>query len=151
MSVDVSQRLADIADTIDGITKTFANVPRTVVAAELPAVVIVPRNLLEERISYGAKAEVQRERQYDIVFLALKVNQGTETQAQTAVESYLDTIRAAYISRPNLNITDATEHVLKSQLQLDTGFSIIPYGGDDFAGVIFPINVTTVSLIAMND
>lgn len=90
-------------------------------------------------------------RNYDIWGLIKPSEEGRETEAELAVEPWLDAVPALLDPRPGLWLLsqqDPLPGIVEAQIIDDTGFTIIPMAGADHAGCIWTLRVTSEHYLA---
>lgn len=153
----VIARLVAIWQTLDGIKTVYEDVPRVIPAGALPAVVIVPSQVVSRDMSMGAVGNLIETRQYDMYLYVAQALLGTSNQSETSLKPFFDSVTRLFFSRPDLSLNPASvTGEFEAALQPDNGYQILQYatGTDrlaDHAGAVFPIHITTYSKITMND
>jgi hypothetical protein len=160
MSVTTTRaRLSAMGAFIAGITHSFTDIPRVVQDAQLPALIVVPRQATYN-IDYG-EGTVGETRLYQLLVLVQRLGEGTEKQAQVSVDPFFQRVRDYFIARPQLELDGAAEPqtVVYNAMPLgDAGFQVIPYPaasgtspGVDYAGFILDLQVEEFSDISYQD
>lgn len=159
MSVQTTtQRLAAMYNAINGITRAFENIPRAILPAELPAVVIEPGAATYDSDTFGDN-DVLETREYRATLFIDVAQFGTEKQGQVKVAPWFDTIRNYFLARPGLELDGETPPqvvVYNATLLGDNGFQIISYptgGGiaSEFAIIVFRHQVKEWASVAYQD
>jgi len=139
---------------IPGITTAYTYIPRTLQAAQLPAIVIEPGEAAYDTGSVGDAQVMSTEIYRATLFYDLAAF-GTATQSETGLLPLIDTIKDYFFKRPGLELdTDVPQVavVYNAQLTRSGGYRLLSYptGSDkvaDFATVTFFHQVMELSEI----
>lgn len=154
MSVEtICTRLAANYAEITGVKKAYAQIPRVLQNAELPAVVIFPSAAQTEREG----ADMSDETRTYVAFLAIaEALLGTETQGQINTAPYFDRVKTYFMGRGGLELNEGTnpqDVVFEARFLGDDGFQVIPYplSGKLYAAIQFRHEVEEYANIEYQD
>lgn len=136
-----------------GGVQAFAQIPREIQDAGLPAIVILPGPAAYDTDSMGDEIVVEK-RIYNLHFFYSRVDVGTEGEAQAALVPYFSRIRNFFVARPGLWDAEAVQPEdvqFDSRLIGDQGFEKIQYGANAFYGIRFQLEVTEIAAIEYAD
>lgn len=142
--------VASIADRIYAINGTISGVkarrtfPQHIDAASLPLLICLPGRSERNTARTGAGRDEQT-RTFRLILIVESWAAGIPTEsAQKRAESLIDTVAAAYLARPRLELDGAPlDGVTRVTLGGDSG--IIAYG--ERAAVEFPLAITYITSI----
>ncbi len=144
MSVStIADRIYAINGTISGV-KARRTFPQHIDGAALPLLVCLPGRSTRNTARVGAGRDEQT-RVFRLILVVESWLAGIPTEsAQKRAESLIDTLAAAYLARPRLELDgDPLDGVTRVTLGEDSG--IIAFG--ERAAVEFPLNVTYIQEI----
>ncbi len=154
----VTTRIAQMSALIDGVRTGFTQIPRTIMPAQCPAVVVFPGEALYDLTSLGEQIVLER-RQYEIVLFYAEAVFGTATQQQIGIEPMFTAFRDYFLARPGLTLDTlgAAQDVLYDAIMTgDGGFQLVEYpSGNDqitsFAAIRFRITVQETAQVLYKD
>lgn len=128
--VDAKERLATLYGRIEGVTKATAKVPRTLLDAQLPCVVVFPRASQITRSGSGLLSET---RDYGCVLFIEKALFGTAQQGYVKANPFYDRVRDYFMARPGLDNPDDPDVVFDAEFLGDNGLEVnnFPPGSPD--------------------
>jgi hypothetical protein len=155
MTVTVAQvreALATASDSITGVTKAFARVPRAIQPAELPCAIILPaRATYDEDIGHE---EFTTSRVYQIALYVALEGDHREYMAESAVETFIELFQTYFQARPAIKPAGSGE-AFNVTLDGDSGPAALPFppganretGGQIYGGVVFDLTIVTIRTI----
>lgn len=154
----VTERIALMSERISGIRTGFKQIPRIIMPAQCPAIVIFPGEAQYDLTSLGEQSVLEH-RTYDVVLFYADAAFGTATQQQIGIEPLFTTIRDYFLARPGLTVDglDPPQSVVfNSRIQGDSGYQLIDYpSGNDvvtsFAAIRFRMLVDETALVLYQD
>jgi len=135
----VKAALAETLAGVTGLTSIYTTAPANLDNAELPALVIFAGAGQWQRTGLN-QPMVEERRTYLLNLYVQAVQAGAYGEAEAAVEPFLSRIPAALGLAPRLGETS----VLLATLTADKGISVMPYGGVEYLGVEFTVEVEMV-------
>ncbi len=127
--------LAEALETVSGIQKVFARMPRALQDAELPALVIVAGEC-QYGDDYG-QGNQSRTRLWQVQLFAMNGGQGREMAAEAKAEALLDPVADALSQMSAVVLDDGTAFTV--QLRRDSGIVRLKLGEPEYAGVVYTI------------
>lgn len=124
---------------VTGLTSIYTTAPANLDNAELPALVIFAGPGQWSRTGLNDPL-VDDRRTYFLNLYVKAVQAGAYGEAEAAVEPFLSRIATALGNAPRLG----SDSVLLATLRGDKGISVMPYGGVEYLGVEFTVEVELV-------
>lgn len=154
----VTERLALMWANIDGIRTPFKQVPRVILGAQVPAVVIFPGEAQYNLTTLSEQIVVEH-RTYDMVLFYAPALFGTATQQQIGIEPFFTTVRDYFLARPGLTLdgADPPQNVVyDAKILGDSGFQLVDYASGEseitsFAAIRFRIRVDETAQVLYKD
>ena len=119
--VDAKERLATLYGQIEGITKATAKVPRVILDAQLPCLIVFPRVSTITREGNDTAREV---REYGCVLFVEKALFGTAQQGYIEANPFYDRVRDFFLARPGLDLDGSADVVFDSEFLGDNGLML---------------------------
>jgi hypothetical protein len=147
----IKTRLAEIALTVPGIKRTYANAPQSLPDTDLPIIipfagpVVAPKRISEELYSQG--------RQFILRLYVKPIQQGYDGEAEKAVEPFLDTVRDTFLAHPALGTgiyAELIEGVEEITWQGDSGVSVLKFG-EEYLGAEFRLTASTMHQVNISN
>jgi hypothetical protein len=146
----IKTRLAEIARTVAGVKRAYAEAPQSLPASDLPIFVsfagpVTAFSNLGEQLG-------EETRTYLLRLYVKPIQQGYDGEAEKAAEPFLDSVRDKFLSHPALGLgTEAAQiaFVEKMTWQGDGGLAVLPFAGENYLGAEFRISVQTLVPIAI--
>lgn len=148
-------RLKAMYELIPGVKTAYAYIPRTLLAAQLPAIVIEPGQAAYDTDNWGTEMVMSIETYRATLFYDQSLF-GTETQSESGLLPLIDSIKTYFFQRPGLQLDTLPDPeadvVFNAKLIGNSGYRIqsFPTGKDtltDFATVSFTHQVSELSQI----
>jgi len=124
---------------VTGLTSIYTTAPANLDNAELPALVIFAGPAQWRRTGLN-EPMVEESRTYLLNLYVQPVQAGAYGEAEAAVEPFLSRIATALGNAPRLGESS----VLLATLTGDKGISVMPYGGVEYLGVEFTVEVEMI-------
>ena len=141
---EIKARLAEIALTVPGIKRAYANAPQSLPPTDLPIIIPFAGPVVSPvRISEELYSQV---RQFILRLYVKPIQQGYDGEAEKAVEPFLDTVRDTFLAHPALGTgvyADLPDGIEEITWQGDNGISVLPYGGE-YLGAEFRLTVASL-------
>jgi hypothetical protein len=155
MSVATTRpRIIAMWKQVTGVGKVYDNIPRVIQTAHLPAVIVFPGEMDLSQLATDLGEDNRLYRSW--LFLA-EFGLGTEAQAELDADPWFDRVRDHFTARPGLELDNVAvgdlpqELVFNTAFEGDSGFTIRPYGGKDYAVIEFRLRVNELASIAYQD
>lgn len=154
----VTERIAQMSVQVSGVRTGFEQIPRIIMPAQCPAVVVFPATAIYDLASLGEQIVLER-RSYEIVLFYADAAFGTGTQQQIGIEPMFNAIRDHFIARPGLTLDglDPPQDVVyNAKITGDGGFQLVDYAsGQDqlttFAAIRFQMTVEETAQVLYKD
>lgn len=140
----IRERLAEIQRTVNGVKRVYEYAPQSLADSDLPAfctfagpasVTAIGEDFHEETRTWLMRLYVK------------PVLQGIDGEAEKAVEPFLESVRDTFLAHPLLGkgVKDSVLDWMKRAVWLgDSGVQILSFAGQNYLGVEFRLNVTTI-------
>lgn len=156
-------RIVAICKTITGVFHVYDNIPRVVLPAFLPAVVVFTGEVTSSQSSdgnnpgdvFGDQANLDT-RIYRITLLVEEARMNAEGEAEISTDPFFDRFREAFQAKPGLELDTDNVAVYGTRWLGDNGFRLIPYPKGskeigEFAGTEFRLEVQEVTEVNYED
>lgn len=142
--LQVRNRLAEIQRGVTGVKRAYAFAPQSLPESDLPLfctftgpATIAPlgETLIEETRAWLMRLYVK------------PVQAGYDGEAEKAVDEFLLSVRAAFLSHPllgNGTKDSALSFVERAVWMGDSGIQVLPYAGQNYLGVEFRLNIVSI-------
>jgi hypothetical protein len=146
----IKNRLADIAKTVSGIKRAYAEAPASLPESDFPAFIpfVGPVTAFE----YVGEAYAYETRTYNLRLYVKPVQAGYSGEAEKAVEPFLTSVRDVFLSHPEfgLGVYDTQiPYVEPAKWLGDGGIVVLPFAGANYLGVEFRISAKVFIEIAI--
>jgi hypothetical protein len=152
MSVETTRpRLIAMWRQVDGVQHVYDHIPRVIQTAELPGVIVFPGEMSS---TLDASDLVSDDRIYRSWLFLAEAKLGVEGQAEIDADPWFSRVRDHFVAHPGLELDDITppqDIVFNSAFEGDSGFTLRPYGGKDYAVIEFRLRVNELAGIAYQD
>lgn len=155
MSVATTRpRIIAMWKQVTGVQKVYDNIPRVIQTAHLPAVIVFPGEMAFSKIASDIGED---DRLYRSWLVLAEFGLGTEAQSEIDADPWFDRIRDYFTARPGLELDNVAvgdlpqDLVFNAEYEGDSGFTIRPYGGKDYAVIESRLRVNELASIAYQD
>jgi hypothetical protein len=155
MSVETTRpRIIAMWKQVTGVGKVYDNIPRVIQQAHFPAVIVFPGEMDLSQLSSDMNED---DRIYRSWLILDEFGLGTESQAELNADPWFSRVRDHFAARPGLELDNVAvadlpqDLVFNSSFEGDSGFSIRPYGGKDYAVIEFRLRVNEYAATAYQD
>lgn len=149
MISQIKTRLAEIARTVSGIKRAYANAPQSLPDSDLPLIIPMTGAATLTRMGENLAEET---RLFLIRLYVVPIQAGFDGEAERKVEPFFDSVRNAYLSHPLLGNgakDSALPFVIRSAWNGDGGVMVLPYAGQNYLGAEFRLSLTTLAPIGI--
>lgn len=140
----VKTRLAAIQETISGVKRAYAQPPLSLPASDLPAMVNFAGAATHEWRVAGNDVDLET-RAYLMRLYVAPLTTGVPGEMERLCEPFFVSVRDMFAARPGLGLGTKGSHLTGVQLAIlqgDSGVSVMTYGGAQYVGVEFRLQVT---------
>lgn len=148
----IKTRLTEIADSVDGVKRSYSQSPMTLPNADLPAIVCFTGPVLSSvRLSDSLMEET---RKFILRLYVTSIQSGYDGDAERKVEPFFTSVRDTFLKHPGLGLGtsgSALRFVEKMAWAGDGGVMVLPFAGDQYLGTEFNLSVKSILPIALSD
>ena len=139
----VKAKLVEIQEAIPGITRAFAYAPHNISNSDLPAIVNFTGPANYDTVLVGTDV-IYETRTYLMRLFVKSIAAGLSGEVERDIEPFISLVPSYFASRPDF---EDLEGVLENKILGDGGIQVFKYGGQDYLGVEFRIEISEVILI----
>ena len=146
---DIADRLALIAAQLPQVTTTYAQAPRTIADADLPAVIVLPSRATHTRNGDG---QLETTRTYTLMLLVANAKYGTEAEYTSNVLDVVEALVTHLAQRVGLESGGLGDSIAHDALvSADEGLQVISYPATEtqqYLGTVISVTVVYIQTFA---
>ena len=152
-------RIAAMMGEINGVRTAFAQIPRGLQDAQLPAAVVFPGQATHDRNSMGEQLVLET-RVYKIVLYIANASFDTSGQGEINADPFFDDVLAKFAGSPGLELksegVQQSYSVLQTELLTDGGLQVGAYpiagqGSPDYVQIQWDLQVQEIVQVNYSD
>jgi hypothetical protein len=153
------KRIVNMWSNVTGVRTWFYQIPRKLLDAQLPAVVVFPGAATYDTDIEGEQIVIDT-RLYEMCLYIERASLDTEGQGEINADPFFDAVRDYFLARPGLELDSEGAHQSESQFDSallgDSGLSVGPYplSGQDSPNYIqirFRLQVKELAAVTYHD
>ena len=131
----IKTRLAEIQESVDGISRAYAQGPSSLPETDLPLFVNFAGPSAREA---GDGDTIYESRDFLMRLYVVPAQSGLDGEAESQVEEYISSIYSAFDAE---QLLAAVPFVINAVIVSDGGVVVMPYAGVQFLGIEFRLRV----------